>query len=183
LLSCTKYRTVPTPSGTGNKQIQFGTLRVNEFVCKGVSADAQTYFGTDAKWFEIYNTASFPIELTPGQWAISDSLGAPGKFIIPSDSQGHPWSIPAQGYLAVLCMKSSNIPSAKRINATFSLNSTEGDIGIYYKENLSSDWTAIDTLSYSFPAGAISGISYGRLPDGEGPIVELTQVTPEKKNQ
>ena len=90
--------------------------------------------------------------------------------------------MPAKGFLVIMCLKSTSIPCPDRINASFSLSSTEGGIGIYYQADSLSSLTTIDTIQYNFPAGANSGFSYGRLPDGSGPIVPLNDVSPELPN-
>jgi len=185
--ACTKYRnqasipdnnTVPT-----NGNIVFGSLRINEFICKGVNTKAQTYFqGSDAKWFELYNPTNNNITLESGHWFITDSLEEANKFSIPQNPSGNQWTVPAKGFLAIMCLKTTSIPCPSKINSTFSLSSTEGAIGIFYKPDSLSALIAIDTIRYSFPSGALSGISYGRIPNGEGPIIQLTDVSPEASN-
>jgi hypothetical protein len=185
--ACMKYRknvsdsdanTVPTNSG-----ITFGALRINEFICKGVNTKAQTYFqGSDAKWFELYNPTNTNITLESGHWFVTDSLEIPDKFSIPQHPSGNQWVVPANGFLAIMCLKSTSIPCASKINTTFSLNSTEGAIGIFYKADSSSALMAVDTIRYLFPSGALSGVSYGRIPNGVGPMIQLADVSPESSN-
>ena len=164
-------------------KIAFGSLRINEFICKGININAQQFFGgSDAKWFELYNPTNTSIVLTKDQWYITDSVDMYNKFSIPENPNGDQWTVPSKGFLAIMCLKSGTLPSPSRINATFSLNSTEGSIGIFYKQDSFSAVIAVDTISYSFPGGALSGISYGRLPDGQGPIIQLTRVSPETSN-
>ena len=185
-ISCTKYRSPSSPPAPAvfDSIIHTGSLRINEFICKGVNTDAQTYFhGSDGKWFELYNPGTLAVKLDPGAWFVTDSIGWPDKYAIPADAQGNPWIIGPGKFLAILCIKTGSIPCDDRINASFSLNSTSGDIGIFYKKSSLSTWVNVDSLHYDFPGGAQSGISYGRLPDGQGPLVQLTKVTPESPNQ
>lgn len=186
-MSCTKYRDVPSkvatfvpPSSTGG--ITFGSLRINEFICKGSAPNAESYLGSNAKWFELYNPTEADITLTAGQWFVTDTLGIKTKFAIPQNT-GAQWKVPAKGYLAVMCLKGGASPSATKINASFSLSSTVGAIGIYYQESPSAPIVAVDTILYNFGSGALSGVSYGRKPDGQGPgNLQLSSVTPEATN-
>ncbi len=186
--SCTKFRSIGLKNSNDYTHpisgvISFGSLRINEFICKGVNTKAQQYFeGSDAKWFELFNPTDKDITLTAGKWFLTDSLEEPTKYKIPQNTKGEQWTVPSNGYLAVMCLKSTSIPAPSKINASFSLSSTDGSIGIFYQNDSSALLIPIDTIRYSFPGGALSGISYGRTPNGIGPVFQLSDVTPEASN-
>lgn len=188
LSACTKYRDIPAKGGTFTPPpagtITFGTLRINEFICKGTDATAQAYLMSSSKWFELYNPTSQDVVLTPGQWYITDTLGIKNKFAIPQDTGNTSYKVPANGFLVIMCLKSGANPAPPgRINASFSLSSTIGSIGIYYQATPTSSFTPIDTVNYNFGSGALSGVSYGRRPDGQNPAtLQLPAVTAEHSN-
>jgi hypothetical protein len=191
--ACTKYRDVPNktpvfvppPAGV----IEYGSLRINEFICHGTDPASQTYLGSNAKWFELYNPTSQDVVLTHGQWYVTDTLGrASGtwnKFAIPADTGvNNNYKVPAHGFLVIMCPKTgSTTPSPNHINTSFSLSSSVGSIGVYYQQSASSPIIAIDTLSYSISSNPPTPVSYGRYPDGQNnPTLQRGGVTAEKPN-
>jgi hypothetical protein len=186
--ACTKYRDVPSkygaftapPDGT----IAFGSLRINEFICKGSDPGAVTTLGCNAKWFELYNPTNTDITLNANEWYVTDTLGIKNKCAVTQNTVSAQWKVPAKGFLVICCPKAgSTTPSPTRFNASFSLSSTSGAIGIYYKPSGAGTYTAVDTLLYNFAGGASSGVSYGRKPDGQDPATtQLPAVTAEASN-
>jgi hypothetical protein len=189
IAACTKYRDVPSKYGTftppPDGTITFGSLRINEFICKGSDPGSVTYLGCTAKWFELYNPTNSDITLNANEWYVTDTLGIKDKCAITQNTVSAQWKVPAKGFLIICCPKAgSTTPSPTKFNASFSLSSTKGAIGIYYKAAGSGTFTPVDTLLYNFAGGASSGVSYGRKPDGQDPATtQLSSVTPEASNQ
>ena len=202
IAACTKYRDVPskTPAFVAPPPgiIAYNCLRINEFICKGYSSEAQGVLGSTvtAKWFEIYNPTTANIVLTPGQWYVTDTLGnskngfANGTWnkcaITTNTLTNSSYVVPANGFLVICCPKSGSggtTPSLTHFDASFSLSSTYGHIGIYYQATPSASVTVIDTLNYNFIGGATSGASYGCFADGQGSnIAPRSAVTCESPN-
>jgi hypothetical protein len=188
IISCTKFRNVPskTPAFVAptTNTIGYGSLRINEFICKGSDPNAVTLIGGTAKWFELYNPTKFDITLTANQWFVTDDLTNKSKCVITQNTAGAQWKVPALGFLIVACPStgsSSTTPSPSRFNSNFSLSSSAGDIGIFYQSPGSSTLTPVDTLTYVLTG--LSGVTYGRFPDGQGSgTTQLSKVTPEASN-
>lgn len=187
-VACTKYRDVPSKSAPfvppPDNVIQYGSLRINEFMAKGTDPGAMALMQqATAKWFELYNPTGSDIVLEPDKWFFTDDLTNPTKAAVTQNTAGVQWTVPAHGYLLIACPKQdgSTTPAPNRFNTYFSLSSTVGAIGVFYKSSPSANVQVIDTVSYSL--NALSGISYGRRPDGSNPAtVQLGSVTPEATN-
>lgn len=176
---------LPAPAAPIGGPIGPKSLIINEFICKSANAEAAVALGgSNAKWVELYNPTDQDIELTAGKWFLTDTLGVPRKFAVPANPSGAQWKVPAGKYLVFMCPKKGIAPAPNRINTTFSLSSTAGDIGIYYQDSPGAPLIAVDNLHYDFgQAGAASGMSYGHKPDGAGPAVQLlSKPTPEAPN-
>lgn len=158
--------------------IGFGRLRVNEFMTGGTPANVGALLGAANDWFEIYNPSDSALNLGSGQWYVTDDLAIPEKYNLPVDSR---FRIPGKGFFAIVC--SGLTPSTIRPTTNFSLSSAGEDLGIFFRKSPGSPLIAIDTLTYVPPIGAQSGVSYGRLPNGAGAMIQLSEITPEASNR
>ncbi len=181
LSGCLEFRDVQPrfTSPTVPDSIIYGRLRVNEFMTGGTPANVSALLGSSTDWVEIYNPGDSAINLGSGQWFVTDDLAVPDKYNIPVDSR---YRIPAKGFFAFVCSGGAT-PSTLRPTTNFSLSSAGEDLGIFYRKSPGSPLIAIDTLIYTPPIGALSGVSFGRLPNGAGSVIQLTEITAEASNR
>lgn len=158
--------------------IGYGRIRINEFMTGGTPVTVGNLLGASNDWIELYNPSDSSIQLGSGQWFITDDLSVPDKYNIPVDSR---YKISGKGFFAIVCSGVS--ASTIRPTTSFSLSSAGEDLGIFYRKSPGTALIAIDTLTYIPPIGAQSGVSYGRLPDGAGGVIQLSQITAESPNR
>lgn len=93
---------------------------LNEF-----AAERQTLVtdeqGEAEDWLELFNAGASPLDV--GGWRLSDDLGDPARWMIPSGT-----SIPAGGHLVVWC---DGEPADGPLHANFTLAAAGGELGLF----------------------------------------------------
>lgn len=151
--SSTEYHGSPGKAGIGAVR----TVVINE-----VMAHTDPPF-EDA--VELKNLTDQPVDI--GGAYLSNSRLKPMKYRLP-----RPWVIPARGYRVVY---EHDFNSAAQGSDAFTFNSAHGDEVVL----LASDANGQPTLwldATSFAASA-NGVSFGRYPDGTGPLVVMARQT------
>jgi len=141
--------TIPT-LGTNNVEVELGlpsVLTVNEWMANNSS-------GPD--YFEIYNPGNKPISI--GGCFLTDNPASLTKFRIPDLSYIGTGVI--SGYLKFDADSATNKYPADHVN--FSLSNNGENVGLY-----DAGFSVIDFVSFGRQT---SGVSEGRLPDGQGGI-------------
>ncbi len=141
----------PTPGNSNMLPVVTG-LYINEFSASNsnIAADEN---GEYDDWIEIYNSTSEPVDV--GGLYITDSLGAPVKYRIPSTSSDST-TVPAFGYLVLWA---DNEEEQGVLHLDFNLRRTGEQIGLTGYDRT----TIIDSLTYG---AQISNTSLSRYPDG-----------------
>ena len=143
------------------------SVRINE-VSAANSMYVNDYFKKD-DWIELYNTTDKPIDIK-GMY-ISDEMGDPMKYQVPSDDVNLNTIIPAHGYKVIWCDKRENIGS--EIHAGFKLASEGGDVTI-----------TIDAYTDAIHYDTHTGVqTFGRYPDGGNDTYVMNHPTIAKANQ
>ncbi len=134
----------PSPGADNGVPVQLGpitALRINEWLAAG---------DDDCDWFELYNTAGLPVELS-GLFLTDDpSIAGRTKSRVAALSYvgAHDW----------VCFVADGNPSAGPNHVNFSLDRLGETIRLY-----GPDLTLIDSVDFGLQA---RGVSEGRLPDG-----------------
>lgn len=147
---------------TGNNAVP--KLIINEFMAENTTLPDNA--GEFEDWIEIYNADNQPIwlgdkyltdkALSPDKWKMPDITLSPGQFFLI-------WADEDQE-------QGNN-------HCNFKLSKSGEFIGIFdSKEN---NYAAIDSFSFG---STLTNKSYGRYPDGLGPVVPLSTATPNKSN-
>lgn len=154
----------------GNKIINIAPttphLVINEFMASNNTTLSDEH-GEYDDWIEIYN-------------ADNQSISLNGKYLSDDPDQRNKWPLPnksispGQYYL----FWADGTPSQGDFHTNFKLKASGEHIGIY--ESQTNSFASIDTLSYG---PQVSDISQGRLPNGSGPIQNLTTPSPKSNNE
>jgi hypothetical protein len=166
--SCTKDRLDKfTTNNFSNNPIQIeeGVLLINEVLAKAA--------GNEPDWIEMYNPNEVSLQLDSGRWYITDNLSNDTKSLLPQ------LTIPAKGFVLVICDGTLGIDANNHPHAAFSLSSAGEDAGIFYRDSTN---TVIRIDGFAFPPQNIGGISYGRSPDGADVFVDFNSPTPGAPN-
>jgi hypothetical protein len=148
--------TAPTPNAS-NRSLELGssrTLKINEWMANPAAGD---------DWLELYNPDPAPVLLAG--LAVTDSLGHSSKSLLPPLSfvSGH-------GHLQIFA---DNQQGGN--HAAFRLSAAGGALGLF-----NTNGTLVDSVFYAAQA---SGVSEGRVPDGEPNIYSIGfKGTPGKSN-
>jgi len=141
--------TIVTPdSPTAIIEIPNG-LFINEFMANNDAA-VQGPDGDYPDWIELYNSGTETIDL--GGLYLSDDLANPNAWQFPSGTIIEPNNF--------LVIWADSAPERGLLHASFSLNATGEDIGLFAYDGES----LIDSIAFT---EQISDVSYGRLPDGD----------------
>jgi hypothetical protein len=117
-------------------------------------------------WVELFNASAVTVNLTG--YGLTDDALLPYKWTFPNVSLA-----PGQ-YVLVWCSDKNRTDPALPLHTNFKLSSA-GDVVIL----TNTSGIAIDNV----PATTLlQNVSYGRLPNGSGPFVYFSQVTPEAVN-
>jgi hypothetical protein len=149
-----------TPGGANSAPASLGSvtaLRINEWLSDG---------GAGNDWFELYNTAAQPVELSglyvtddPSLTGITQHQIAPLSFI------------GANGFAV---FEADGDPGQGRHHVNFNLDNLGDALRLY-----AANQTLIDAVDFgSLPETA----SAGRLPDGAGTLVNSTPAEPGESN-
>lgn len=116
---------------------------------------------------ELKNLTSQPIDV--GGWYLSNTRSKPTKFRIPS-----PTVVPPGGYRVIYEYQfNAAVPTAG--NTSFTFNSANGDEAVLMASDANGApqfW--MDAVSYG---PSENGVSFGRWPDGTGPLVTLSDLS------
>jgi len=123
--------------------------------------------GAFEDWIELYNSGAQTVNLTG--YRLTDDLGDPGKFTIPLGA-----SIAPGNFLVVWADDDNGQNSPGNVHATFGLNGSGEQIGLY-----APDGSAVDTLSFG---AQLQDISEGRWLDGWGDLYQMAIPTPGASN-
>jgi len=118
--------------------------------------------GTYQDWIELFNSGSTAVSLT--SYGLSDDALLPFKWTFPNIT-----ITPGQ-YLLIWCSDKNRTDPANPLHTNFKLSSA-GDLIVL----TNTSGTVVDSV----PATALlQNVSYGRLPNGTGPFVFFSTVTP-----
>jgi hypothetical protein len=116
---------------------------------------------------ELYNTTDAPINI--GGWYLSDSRSTPTRYRIPDDTV-----IAAGGYQVFYEYQFNQEPPLPG-NRSFALNSVYGEVVTLVQPDAAGQpmlW--MDDIEFG---GSFNGLSFGRYPNGTGPLVPLQSPT------
>ncbi|MCK4661112.1 MAG: lamin tail domain-containing protein, partial [Phycisphaerae bacterium] len=111
----------------------------------------------EVDWIELYNTTGSPIDI--GGWYLSDRLYDLTRWAIPTDT-----IIPAEGYMVF-----------DETQFNFALDSVYGD-EVYLSE-AGSNGVMTGGRDYIEFGAAQNAVSFGRFPDGTGPLYSMSEQT------
>jgi hypothetical protein len=160
-----------TPGTSNNAAGAPITVRINEWMAENSRTFADPLDGNYADWFELYNPASTPADLSG--FFLTDNLADKFQFEIPGG--GH-YTIPPQGYLLVWAdgepeQNSTNHP---HLHTNFRLAKSGEALGLF-----APDGTPIDTVQFGAQR---EDVSEGRSPDGSDVITVLDTSSPSTNN-
>ena len=148
LVACSKIKTTPKNSKFNQDAAKYkNTLIINEYCVKG---DHVNELVENSDWFEIYNPTEEEIVIEKWKWSVTDDLHEPDKFFLPE------MTIKPKSYVVVWC--DGEDTNGEEIHASFKLNASGEDIGLFYKDEL------IDAVTYG--ELLTENVSYGRVADG-----------------
>lgn len=159
--SCDMKQPITAPIVSG------GSVVVNEFLASNNSFGVDEN-GENDDWIELYNSSDDPIDLAG--YRITDNLGDPQKYVIPSGSPATT-TIPAHGYLLIWCDSQAD---QGPLHTGFNLSAGGEDIGVYDPSG-----SALTELTYTTQT---TDVSYGRTTDGGSTWGFLTTPTPGASN-
>ncbi len=138
---------------------------INEILTANTTIN-QDEDGSYQDWVELFNASAVTVNLSG--YGLTDDALLPYKWTFPSVTLA-----PGQ-YLLVWCSDKNRTDPAFPLHTNFKLSSA-GDVVIL----TNTSGTAIDNV----PATTLlQNVSYGRLPNGTGPFVYFSQVTPAAVN-
>ena len=146
---------------------------VNEWMAANTSFLLDTTDSTYDDWFELYNAGTETVDL--GGYYLTDNLGNPNKFQIPSTGR---YLIPPGGYLLVWADNDSsdNSTDDPTLHVSFSLDAILGEaIGLVAPDG----FTFIDSVTFGQQT---NNISEGRYADGATNRYWMTMPTPGAAN-
>lgn len=140
-------------------------LFINEFMADN-SYTVADEFGEYDDWLEIYNASSETVYL--GDKYLSDKHSNPDKWPLPDES------IEPGGFLIFWCDEDQTQGSR---HTNFKLSNNGEELGLW--DSATNNFAPIDTFTYGEIADETP---WGRYPDGQGPITELSWRTPGYSN-
>jgi hypothetical protein len=147
---------------------------INEWMAdnSGPGGVADPADGLFQDWFELYNPNPAAVNL--GGYYLTDNLGNPKKFIIPTNTL-----IAGRGFLLVWADEdgSQNAPTNADLHANFKLSNEGEALGLFAPDGISPQHTV--TFGFQFP-----NVSQGLFPDGAvGSTSFMTNWTPRLPNR
>ena len=140
-------------------------LSINEFMASNNTTLADGEGGYD-DWIEIYNDSDGPLDV--GGMYLTDDLGAPSKWMIPTGNPGLT-TIASKGYLLIW----ADNEAGSGLHAPFKLGAGGEEIGLYDTD--ANGRGLIDSVTFG---GQETDISYGRYPDGTNDLRFFGTATP-----
>ncbi len=136
---------------------------INEVLSANTNVNADED-GDYSDWVELYNPGSQPVSLAGA--GLSDDPGQPYKWVFPNIT------MPGGSYLLVWCSDKDRTNPEMPLHTNFKISASGETItltGAGFGD------------SVSVPAIA-DNVSFGRVPNGTGAFLQLSQVTPEASN-
>jgi hypothetical protein len=160
---------VMTPGGTNDPTAPPINVRINEWMADNGTTLADPSDGDYEDWFELWNGADEPADLTG--CTLTDDPANPGQFKIPAGT-----SVPPHGFLLVWAdgEPGQNAPDTPDLHANFSLAKGGETIALY-----ASDGTLVDSVTFG---AQTRDVSQGRFPDGGDELRLFTNATPRLPN-
>lgn len=155
-----------TPGGPNNPAVAPVSVFINEWMADNDSAVREELTGEYDDWFELYNAADAPADLSG--YFLSDSLAEPEKVTIPVGV-----TIPPNGYLLVWADGYTSAAGGE-LHVDFSL-SKSGEVLLL----TSPDGATVDYVSFGVQE---TDVSQGRYPDGTAALFSMTNATPRAPN-
>lgn len=121
-------------------------------------------------WVELRNAGTTPVDLTG--WTLTDAVSQPSKWAFPAGT-----SIPAGGYLVVMCDKrqeANGAATADLLHASFALEKDGGTVALF------NGATQVDSMTY--PSGQNANTTYGRSATNGVDLVFFDNGTPGAAN-
>ena len=146
-----------TPGASNNVaavRTAFPEIWLNEVVLNNTTGLADR-FGEREPWVEIHNAGR--IEIGLAGWALTDSLGTPGRWVIPAGTR-----IPAGGFVVVFLDDEVTETGAGELHASFRPAAGAGVLAL--SRPTPAGWELADYLEY--PALAANE-AWASLPDGQ----------------
>jgi len=143
-------------------------LTINEFMADNTATVADELGEHDA-WLEIHNSSS-ALTWNLGGMYLTDVLSEPTKWRIPDDT----FILPG----GTLMIWADGEEGEGPLHASFTLNPTGGQIGIFDRDVFSN--VAVSVLTYTAQS---TDVSYGRMPDGGATWQFFAAPTPGWLNQ
>jgi hypothetical protein len=158
-----------TPGGTNNPASGPLSVFINEWMADNTATLTDPADNDLEDWFEIYNPASTPADLSG--FYFGTSMTNKTQFLIPGG-----YSIPSGGYLLVWAdgEDDQNSTNLADLHTNFKLSKDGEAIGLF-----AADGSVIDYVSFG-PQG--NNVSEGRFPDGSGSVFSLSAATPRSAN-
>ena len=138
---------------------------INEILTSNTTIN-QDEDGSYQDWVELFNTSAASVNLTG--YGLTDDALLPYKWTFPNVALA-----PGQ-YLLVWCSDKNRTDPALPLHTNFKLSSTGDVVILTNASGITVDNVPATTL--------LQNVSYGRLPNGAGPFVYFSQVTPAAVN-
>ncbi len=144
------------------------TVFINEWMADNTATLADPVDGAYSDWFELYNPAPEPVDLSG--YFLSDDLNLPFQWEIPAGA-----IVPGRGHLLVWADgRTDRNTGSGDLHAPFQLNNGGEAIGLFGAGGL-----LVDAVTFG---GQSPDVSQGRFPDGAAPIESLSAPTPRLPN-
>lgn len=140
-------------------------IRINEFMASNNTTIADN-FGEFDDWIELINLGDEPVDL--GGMYLSDDFANPRMWQFPENSV-----IPSRGFLLVWADSSPEQTAPGFLHTNFSLSQSGELIGLFDRDEF--DNRVVDSVIFG-PQD--TDVSKGRIPDGTGPFVKISDPTP-----
>lgn len=134
------------------------TIRLNEVLPSNGRA-CPDEAGEHNDWVELYNTGDLAVDL--GGYSLTDDTAVPRQSVIPGGV-----TIEAR---SALLLWADATPAQGKTHLTFKFKSSAEQVVLY-----DADVLEVDSVRWS---NATTDVSYGRLPDGTGPVLRCALPT------
>ena len=157
---------LPTPGTTNDPSAAPAVIRINEWMAVNTTLPDAS-FGGFPDWFELFNTATVPVDLAG--WTLSDNLLNPARFIIPLDV-----TIGPRSFLLAWADDRTAFTNGD-LHVNFKLDRDGDVIGLFDPRG-----TLVDSVAFG---PQTNDVSQGRWPNGgSGPLAWMPASTPRASN-
>jgi hypothetical protein len=159
---------VPTPRASNTNKPAPIQVLINEWMASNTTTLADPADGDFEDWFELYNAADHPVDLS--RYMLSDNLANPAQWTFPDGTL-----IPAKGFLLVWADgETRQNDQGVGLHVNFRLSRDGEEIGLFDPNGKLADGVRFGVQS--------DDISEGRWPDGSAVIQRLPKPTPGLSN-